>query len=71
MPRTVYTVGKHVLNRGPIETLREVKRRRAQGSMSHHMFPNGLVSGVDISAALEWYKGNSKKVHIVIPSYND
>ena len=35
------------------------------------VFPNGLISGVDAEQINQWYKKNSKKVTIIIPSYND
>ena len=35
------------------------------------IFPNGLVSGVDAVAIAGWHKDHSRKVTIVIPSYND
>lgn len=34
-------------------------------------FPNGLVTGVDKNLIAEWYKGHSKPIQLVIPSYND
>lgn len=34
-------------------------------------FPNGLTTGVDRQVIDDWYKHKSKKVSIVIPSYND
>lgn len=69
--KTVYVAGKHVYKKGAIETYRELKRRLSKDSMSHIMFPNGLVSGADANQAVAWYKDNGKPVSIVIPSYND
>jgi GT2 family glycosyltransferase len=34
-------------------------------------FPNGLVSGVNEQAVLDWYKEHARPVTVVIPSYND
>ncbi len=36
-----------------------------------HIFPNGLVSGVDVKHIPTWYMHHAHKVSIVIPSYND
>lgn len=38
---------------------------------SNLIFPNGLVSGVDSFAISEWHAKHSRKVTVVIPSYND
>lgn len=46
-----------------------VKIDRRLGSNLH--FPNGLVSGVDEEAVLNWYESKAKPVTVVIPSYND
>lgn len=35
------------------------------------VFPNGLITGAERSAILDWYKHHAKPVDIVIPSYND
>lgn len=38
---------------------------------SNLVFPNGLITGVDMPGMLEWYKNAGRKVTVVIPSYND
>lgn len=49
---------------------REMLRIGSKSNVKHH-FPNGLVSGVDTSMIADWYSRHSRKVSIVIPSYND
>ncbi len=49
---------------------REMLRVGGQNNVKH-IFPNGLVSGVDKAHIRPWYDNHAHKVSIVIPSYND
>lgn len=65
---------RHTINLGPKQVIRKIKQELI--SIDRHLgnnlaFPNGLVTGVDMSAIKDWYKDNARHVTIVIPSYND
>jgi GT2 family glycosyltransferase len=65
---------KYVFKHGAVATLKRVKQRiveidRKRGASLY--FPNGLVSGVNQEAIMDWYRDHARPVTIVIPTYND
>lgn len=72
--RIAKSVLDHVRKRGLIDLARKIKHeivsidRRLGNNLA---FPNGLVSGVDSEAIIDWYSQHHRKVTIIIPSYND
>lgn len=70
----VFNVSRYGLKFGPKALARKIKQelisidRRLGSNLA---FPNGLVTGVDQAAILNWCQHNAKPVTIVIPSYND
>lgn len=69
LPVVIYKGGRFIINRGPITSLRVLKRELLKGS--NIQFPNGLVSTIDMANIRGWYESHGKPVVIVIPSYND
>lgn len=71
-PQTVRLTTAYPFKHGHKATISKVKKEllriSGNGVMNHH-FPNGVVSGVDMSLLRQWVP--KKKVSIVIPSYND
>lgn len=65
---------RHLREHGPIDLVRKIKHqiisidRRLGNNLA---FPNGLVTGVEDGAILDWYSRHHRNVTIVIPSYND
>ena len=67
-------VGNYGIKKGPKKLARRVKDEFIQIDRRvglHLGFPNGLVSGVDQLAILQWFAKNARPTSIVIPSYND
>ena len=69
-----YHAARYVAKNGPKAFVSKIKHEivridRRLGSNLY--FPNGLVSGVDELAIVNWYKKHAKPVNVVIPSYND
>jgi GT2 family glycosyltransferase len=69
-----YWAARYVVKYGPKAFVVKVKQAivevdRKRGANLH--FPNGLVSGVNPEAVLDWYRERAKPVTVVIPSYND
>lgn len=74
VPEAAYRAATYPMRHGVRATLsiakREMLRIGGQSSVKH-IFPNGLVSGVDKAHIKPWYDNHARKVSIVIPSYND
>ena len=73
-PKVAVGATKYLLKFGPAEFVKRTKKEivsidRRNGSSLR--FPNGLVSGVEETEILNWYKDRAKPVTVVIPSYND
>ncbi len=73
-PVLAKSIAKQLKDIGPVAFARKLKHelvsidRRLGSNLA---FPNGLVSGVDQNAILNWYEDHARKVTVVIPSYND
>jgi GT2 family glycosyltransferase len=74
LPRVVLHMTRYGLKFGPKALTTKIKQelvsidRRVGNNL---VFPNGLVTGVEPQAMLDWYKENGRRVTVVIPSYND
>ena len=72
--KALFKLARYPFKHGVKATLsmakREMLRIGGQNSVTH-VFPNGLVSGVDKDHIGPWYDNHAHKVSIVIPSYND
>jgi GT2 family glycosyltransferase len=69
-----FLAAKYAYKHGPKATLVRAKQRiveidRKRGASLY--FPNGLVSGVNQEAIMDWYRDHARRATIVIPSYND
>jgi GT2 family glycosyltransferase len=69
-----FLAAKYAYKHGPTATLKRFKQRiveidRKRGASLY--FPNGLVSGVNQEAIMDWYRDHARPVTIVIPTYND
>ena len=73
-PKVALKMTTYGLKFGPKALTRKLKQelvsvdRRVGNNL---VFPNGLVTGVDHAAMLQWYKEHARPVTVVIPSYND
>lgn len=73
-PRAMIDATKYGFRVGPKAFVKRIKQeivsidKRVGNNL---VFPNGLVTGVDMGAILGWYKGHARPVSVVIPSYND
>lgn len=72
-PAAALKATTYVFKHGLKATMMRARREmlRIGGDSVKHHFPNGLVSGVDEGQIATWFHENSRKVTIVIPSYND